>query len=91
MVEKAVVNHMYPKPDVYTFSTIFSLLAKCGDVKSASLAESYLPKIAIAKNFDSPSYNSIISAWASTGTIEGAQRSNALLEQLHVEDAIDTR
>ena len=89
MVEKAVVNHMYPKPDVYTFSTIFSLLAKCGDVKSASLAESYLPKI--AKNFDSPTYNSIISAWASTGTIEGAQRSNALLEQLHVEDAIDTR
>jgi hypothetical protein len=55
---------MYPKPDVYTYSTIFSLLAKCGDVKSASLAESYLPKIAIAKNFDSPTYNSIISAWA---------------------------
>jgi hypothetical protein len=48
VVEKAVVildemessdNHMYPKPDVYTYSTIFSLLAKCGDVKSASLAE----------------------------------------------------
>lgn len=78
-------NRGFPKPDAYTYSTVFSLLSKCGDVKSANLAESYLPKV--ANNFDSPTYNSIISAWARTGTVEGAERASALLEQL--EDALD--
>ena len=76
---------MFPAPDVYTYSTIFSLLAKCGDVKSATLAESYLPKI--AKNFDTPTYNSLMSAWARTCTVEGARRADSLLEKL--EDSIE--
>ena len=73
-----------PKPDAYTYCTVISLLAKCEDLESAELAETYLSKV--SKKFDTPTYNSVISAWAQTGTVEGAKRANSLLVQL--EEAI---
>ena len=81
-----------PIPDVYTYCTVISLLAKCEDLESAAKAESYLPHV--AETYDTPTYNAVISAWASTGTIEGAKRANALLEQLektieHADDALE--
>ena len=78
-----------PKPDVYTYCTVISLLAKCEDLESAAKAESYLPYI--EKKYDTPTYNAVLSAWASTSTIEGAKRANALLEQLEqtIEDVDD--
>jgi hypothetical protein len=78
-----------PNPDVYTYCTIISLLAKCEDVEIAALAESYLPMV--HEKFDTPTYNAVISAWASTGTLEGAMRATALLEDMEraIEDYIE--
>lgn len=69
-----------PIPDVYTYCTVISLLAKCEDMESAAKAESYLP--CVTKEYDTPTYNAVISAWASTGTIEGAKRATTLLQEL---------
>lgn len=75
-----------PSPDVYTYCTIISLLGKCEDADAAEMAESLLPKV--SKKFDTPTYNAIIAAWASTGTRKGAERATALLNEL--EEAIDS-
>mmetsp|Transcript_584 Transcript_584/g.1046 ORF Transcript_584/g.1046 Transcript_584/m.1046 type:complete len:810 (-) Transcript_584:3904-6333(-) len=69
-----------PNPDVYTYCTIISLLAKCEDLEIAAMAHSYLPKV--DKKCDTPTYNAVISAWANTGTLEGAMRATELLEDM---------
>lgn len=87
-VEKAVslLNEMesdsgsIAKPDVYSYCTVISALAKCGDVSSAELAESYLNRNGNA--FDTPSCNAVLAAWANTGTRKGAERCNKLLDKL---------
>jgi len=92
-MEKSDGSSVIPIPDVYTYCTVISLLAKCEDMESAAKAESYLPCVATAKEFDTPTYNAVISAWASTGTIEGAKRATTLLLELeksieHVPDPL---
>jgi len=70
----------FPDPDVYSYCTVISILAKCEDMEMALLAETYLPTV--TNRYDTPTYNALISAYANTGTIKGAERANALLEEL---------
>lgn len=70
----------FPEPDVYSYCTVISILAKCEDIEMALLAESYLSKV--TKRYDTPTYNALISAYANTGTVKGVERANALLEEL---------
>ena len=92
-VEKAVslLNEMesdsgsLAKPDVYSYCTVISALAKCGDISSAELAEDYLERS--GNIFDTPSCNAVLAAWANTGTREGAERCNKILDKL--EEALE--
>ncbi len=67
LVEKAVAlirsmesDSDVPKPDLYSYCTIISILAKCEDLKMAQQGEEYLRKI--SKKYDTPTYNALISA-----------------------------
>lgn len=89
IVEKAInlVKHMensgekgqVPRPDNFTYCSICNLLAKVGDIESATLSESFLRKM---DGYDTPTWNAAISAWTSLCTIDGARRANELLNEL---------
>ncbi len=74
LVEKAIalIRNMesdsdVPKPDLYSYCTIISILAKCEDLEMARLGEGYLRKI--SKKHDTPTYNALISAVSTHGSV----------------------
>ena len=71
-------------PDKFSYCSVITALAKCGDISSAELAEGYLLRILGSRDMipDLPTENAVLSAWASIGSIDGAKRAELILDRM---------